>query len=499
MVPTPAIRSVALTAALVLASATAAGCQAPAKLRDKIDAPLHARLSASGTVPVMLLLREQVLLGPGALEQFAETQPGAARSALRREVTRRLKEVAREGQARVRADLELPAESRALWIANAIFADLDSTGIMRAAAHPEVRFIYAGQRMMADLAASARHEPILPPAERPFSTVGKRIPWNVERVGAARVWQELGVTGEGAVVQVMDDGTNLSLADLRANAWVNPREVPRDGVDNDGNGLIDDVNGFDLSRGTPVLFTAGVPHGTITAGIIAGDGSGGIVTGVAPRARLQPMITNGTWDVGRALEYAIETGVDVVSMSFSLADLGNLRGVWRLMSDHATAAGVVLVSGAGNFRQSAAVPVQQRIPEGIPSVISVGGVDEELVPTDFSSAGPVEWRTVRFYGDHPALVKPDLVAFAGPRYPLLSAGGGYIEPNPEIRGNSLSGPHAAGVAALIRAAAPELPAWEVKAIMEATARDLDAPGKDNQTGWGMLDAFAAVSEAMRRR
>lgn len=497
--PHPVVRSIGLLVPLLVVAVTGAGCQAHDPAAEKLDAPVQALLASPRPVPVLLLLQDQFLLGPGELERFAASRVGATRSALRRDVVERLQAAARASQDRVSRALALPATSRRLWIANAIFTELDGEGIRRAAAHAEVRFIYAGQARSADLTRAVPHEPVLPAPVRPFDMTGKSVPWNVERIGAARVWSELGITGDGAVVQVMDDGTNLAHPDLRANAWVNTRETPQDGIDNDGNGLIDDVNGFDLVRGTPVVYTPGVFHGTLTAGIIGGDGSGGIITGVAPRVRVQPMVTDGTWDVGRALEYAIETGVDVVSMSFSLADLGNLRGVWRLMSDHATAAGVVLVSGAGNFRQSAAVPVQQRIPEGIPSVISVGGVDEELALTEFSSEGPVEWRTVRFYGDLPALVKPDVVAYAGPRYPLLRPAGGYIDPNPEIRGNSLSGPHVAGVAALIRAAAPELPAWEVKAIIESTATDLGAAGKDTRTGWGMLDAYAAVREAVRRR
>lgn len=205
----------------------------------------------------------------------------------------------------------------------------------------------------------------------------------------------------------------------------------------------------------------------------------------------------------KALEYAIDHGADVANMSYSIPDLGNARGVWRLAADNATAAGLVLVSGAGNFRQSQPVPVQMRIPEGIPSVIGVGGVDSTLVRTSFSSGGPVTWGDVEFYRDHPApdgLIKPDVAGFPGPGYTVLRSTptGGYLPADAGLGGNSFSGPQAAGVAALILSVEPELQAWEVKAILESTARELPPAGKDNGTGWGLLDAGAAVRTVLGR-
>jgi serine protease AprX len=237
----------------------------------------------------------------------------------------------------------------------------------------------------------------------------------------------------------------------------------------------------------------------MTSGIIAGDGSGGIVTGVAPRARLMPMIGTGVTQAALAYQYALDNGADILSMSFSIPNLGNVRGVWRMISDHAVAAGLVLVGGAGNFRTTSPIPVQHQSPKDVPSVISVAGVDSALQLVPFSSGGPAEWASVALYGDYPmpkGLVKPDVVAFPGAGYPVLaSADSGYIDPNTRVRGNSFSGPQGAGVAALILSAAPTLPAWRVKEILEQTARDLGPPGKDNDYGAGLIDAFAAVTAA----
>ena len=202
-----------------------------------------------------------------------------------------------------------------------------------------------------------------------------------------------------------------------------------------------------------------------------------------------------------AFQYAIENGADVVNMSFSIPNLGHTRGLWRLAAEHATAAGLVLVSGAGNFQQQQKIPVQQRIPEGIPCVISAGGVDQDMNVPRFCSLGPVEWSKVRFYEDYPmprGLIKPDVCGFPGAGYPILDPAklnGGLIDPNNRVRGDSFSGPHVSGTVALMFEANPRLTAMKVKQILESTAKDIAPPGKDNRTGAGLLDAYEAVKAA----
>ena len=98
---------------------------------------------------------------------------------------------------------------------------------------------------------------------------------------------------------------------------------------------------------------------------------------------------NGIITAPLAFQYALENGADIMSMSFSIPNLGNARGLWRMMADHAVAAGLVLAGGAGNFRMSAQIPVQHQSPKDAPSVIAVGGVDSSLSLVTFSSMGPV--------------------------------------------------------------------------------------------------------------
>jgi subtilisin family serine protease len=170
-----------------------------------------------------------------------------------------------------------------------------------------------------------------------------------------------------------------------------------------------------------------------------------------------------------------------------------------MMSDHAVAAGLVLAGGAGNFQMTAAVPNQIASPKDVPSVFVAGGVDTTMRLLPFSSTGPVEWASVKLYGDYPmpaGLVKPDIVAFPGPRLTLLSlSDAGYLSTSVQVQGNSFSGPQVAGVAALVLSAAPSLPGWRAREIIEATARDIPPAGKDPRTGRGLIDAWAAVTAA----
>jgi subtilisin family serine protease len=312
---------------------------------------------------------------------------------------------------------------------------LSAAEIRAASRLDDVAFVYAGGEPP-PRASGAGAEPILLVPDEPapaFSAADKRIAWNVAHLNAPRAWTELGATGDGAVIAVLDNGANYAHTDLRSHLWRNRGEIANNGIDDDGNGLVDDVHGYDFGSMSPNVRNTGTPrqHGTMTSGIALGDGTGGTVTGVAPRARLMLLqITGGNVDesgnrpvaAALAYQYALEHGADILSMSFSLPRLGHLRGYWRMMSDHAVAAGLLLVGGAGNFRTTEPLPVQHQSPKDVPSVISVGGIDTLDVLRPFSSMGPAEWSTVALYGDHPlpaGLVKPDLVAFPGEGYPVL--------------------------------------------------------------------------------
>ncbi len=509
-------RAPLLLTVLLLAGASALPAQArpaAATPASRIDPALARMLDTAPTARVIVLGRTQLFAPVGGLLRFQETHARDERRTVRAQIIATLKRQAAAEQSRILRALGRDRADRALWIVNALSLELSAAEIRTASALEEVQYIYAGGEPL-PAAPSSPAAPILvvpdgtPPA---FSPEGKRVAWNVAHLNAPRAWRELGATGRGAVIAVLDNGANYAHTDLRSHLWRNAREIPNNGRDDDGNGWVDDVYGYDFGRMSPDVRNTGAPrqHGTMTSGIAVGDGSGGTITGVAPRAQLMLLqITGGNVDasgnrpIGAALayEYALEHGADVLSMSFSLPGLGNLRGFWRMMSDHAVAGGLLLVGGAGNFRTTQPIPVQHQSPKDVPSVISVGGIDTLDVLRPFSSMGPAEWSTVALYGDHPlpeGLIKPDVVAYPGEGFPVLGlTDHDYIDTDSvRIRGNSFAGPQVAGIAALIMAEHPALSAWRVREIIESTAHDLGPPGKDNQFGHGRVDAFAAVQRA----
>ena len=464
---------------------------------SRVDPIVLRRLAGGASQQVIVLGTDQLLDRHGGLDRFAREHARSDRRELRVHIIRQLKELAERQQNRIVAQLRPSSPERRLWIVNAMLITLDSSAIILASRLQDVLYIYpAAEVLPAPRAVKLAEVLRTGPVDR-FSPEGKSIPSHFQQMGILRVWQEAGVHGEGIVVAMLDTGMDYTHPDLRRRVWINSREVADNGEDDDGNGYIDDYYGYDFGQMQPEVQNNGQPHGTFTAGIVAGDGSGGMQTGIAPRSRLM-VLRSAAAPVASALayEYALAEGADIMNMSFSIPGLGNVRGLWRMMSEHAIAAGMVLVGGAGNFQQNQPIPVQHQTPKDVPAVISVGGVDSGLTLVPFSSMGPAEWGSVALYGDFamPAgLIKPDVVAFPGPGYPLLNPGTPtYLHPNSTIRGNSFSGPQGAGIAALMLSARPSLPAWRVKQIMEMTAIDLDTPGKDNATGSGLLNAWEAV-------
>jgi len=478
----------------------------------KIDPPLLSALGTGQSARVIILGRTQLFAPVGGLEEFQLAHDSDDRLVLRQQVVATLKQNAAAEQRRILHAIGRTQADRALWIVNALSLELSPEEIRTASRLDDVLYIYAGGEPPLSSTVPAKPILILPDATpAPFAASGKDIAWNVRHLNAPRVWSELGNVGQGAVVAVLDNGANYAHTDLRANLWRNEGEIPNNGVDDDSNGWIDDVYGYDFSGMSPNVrdTSTGRQHGTMTSGIVLGDGTGGIVTGVAPRAQVMLLkLTGDNVDsagdrpiaAALAYQYAIENGADILSMSFSLPGLGNLRGLWRMMSDHAVAGGLVLAGGAGNFRTTQPIPVQHQSPKDVPSVISVGGIDTLGALVSFSSMGPAEWSSVALYGDYPmpaGLVKPDLVAFPGSGFPVLGIeDGGYIDTDTvRIRGNSFSGPQVAGIAALILSEQPSMSVWRVREIIERSAQDLGPPGKDNMFGFGLADAYAAVMMA----
>lgn len=181
--------------------------------------------------------------------------------------------------------------------------------------------------------------------------------WQLGACGIQEGWNVLsgrGIPGgsKNVTVAVIDTGINIAHEDLKNKLWINPREIPGNGIDDDHNGYIDDVNGYCVVTGqksSNVSDDNG--HGTHVAGIIAAEANNGVGgAGVAYGVRIMPIKAgdaNGDFsvlDIVEAIQYAVNNGADVINMSFGGPDNSKMEHDALLNA----LSSCVLVASAGN-------------------------------------------------------------------------------------------------------------------------------------------------------
>jgi len=302
--------------------------------------------------------------------------------------------------------------------------------------------------------------------------------WGLSAIHAPEAWQ---VTqgSEDVVVAVIDSGIDRTIPALADRMWRNPGEIPGNRRDDDGNGYVDDVFGWDFRDGDPDSLS-GTPlngHGTFVAGLIAAafDAATG-AGGVAPRVRLMDLrfldsralfYTSDWRKLAAAIDYAVASGAQVINLSI-YAKITPPEYVHAAIR-RATARGVLVVGIAGN-EGGDRVGYFGKWPE----VLAVAAVDRYGWPARFSSRGPE-------------------VDLAGPGVQVISfALGG--EPT-SGSGTSFAAPHVAGTAALLLSLHPDLSLDELVRLLLDTAEDVASPGQDEATGAGLVNAGAAVARA----
>ena len=161
------------------------------------------------------------------------------------------------------------------------------------------------------------------------------------------------------MVAVIDSGVDINHADLRDSIWVNTNEIAGDGVDNDGNGYIDDIHDWNFNRleynndVRPGSNDPGQSHGTHAAGTIAAANDGIGMTGVAHGANIMAIRMGETignsiinaGDLSEAIHYAVDNGADVINMGLSWSDSS---GRIRDALGYAVSQNVITVSSSGN-------------------------------------------------------------------------------------------------------------------------------------------------------
>ena len=311
--------------------------------------------------------------------------------------------------------------------------------------------------------------------------------WNLPLMKLPQAWAiEKG--DRNVVIAIIDSGIDYRHDDLAPKAWINPGEVPENGLDDDGNGYIDDVYGWDFTD-APNLQAEGdylegdnepideKGHGTHVAGIAGAMPDNGIgIAGVAwecPLMAIRAGLSIGGSsrmqddDSAAAMVYAVDNGASVINMSW-----GSERRSFVIQDaiDYAYARGAVLVAAAGNSQKPAAI-----FPAAYRKVIAVASTEQ---------------NQQRFYQSNFGAS----VDIGAPGNVILST-----QINNQYRlltGTSMASPHVAGVAALILAKRPALTHEEVRHILISTADPVyqeDSDALDEKfVGAGTVNAERAL-------
>jgi len=289
---------------------------------EKLDPAVRASVDSGKPAQVIVLGRNQLFAPVGGLEAFESKNAGRDRLQLRAEVIASLKRSARDEQQAILASLGKPKVLRSLWIVNAMVVSLTPDEIKRAAALDDVLFVYPSPETITAAESPSKVSKLVDVRQRPkFDPSGKRVGWNVERIGAARVWRELGITGEGVTVAILDGGVNYDQMDLRNNIWVNHKEIPGNGIDDDKNGYIDDVYGWDFvnNDNDPMDDNR---HGTHVAGTIGAVGNNNLgVIGVSPNIKMMTTIELRTSSVRDGHETLFISASTAIKKSAKVARL----------------------------------------------------------------------------------------------------------------------------------------------------------------------------------
>jgi hypothetical protein len=276
--------------------------------------------------------------------------------------------------------------------------------------------------------------------------------WGVDAINAPEVWNQ-NITGNGIVVAVVDTGVDYNHPDLDSNIWQNPGEIAGNGIDDDRNGFIDDIRGWDFVYNDNYPMDLDVyGHGTHIAGLIAAERNDFGITGVAYNAKIMPVRVLDSFgdgepnNVAAGIRYAADNGANVINLSF-----GNEFYPSNQVNDaieYANNKGSVVVIAAGNsgFSQPD-YPARNADRWGI----AVGSIDINGRMADTSNrAGstPLDY-----------VVAPGVDIYSTTPYDTYDI----------LTGTSMATPHVAGVAALVLNTNPNLTPAQVEYILTTTA------------------------------
>jgi len=357
-----------------------------------------------------------------------------------------------------------------LWRMDGVAADQAMSVL---ANHPLIEYIEPNYIISLDSIGPAALTPNDPYYDRLWGlhNEGSSVATADADIDAPEAWQVS--TGGNVVVGVIDTGVDYRHPDLDDNMWVNPGEIAGNGIDDDGNGYVDDVHGYDFANddGDPMDDHS---HGTHVAGTIAAEGNNGTgVVGVNWDAQIMALKflgSNGygnTFDAIQALEYATMMGADLTNNSWSGSSFS--RSLYDAI-EAAGRAGQVYVAAAGN--NGANTDYSPRYPSAydLDNIISVAATDNDDRLASFSNYGATS---------------VDLAAPGVSIYSTTPYGYGSMS------GTSMASPHVAGAAALLLSVNPDLTPAEVKSLLLDTVDPIAGLAGKTVTG-GRLNIGNAI-------
>ncbi|MGZ3794558.1 MAG: S8 family peptidase, partial [Bdellovibrio sp.] len=334
--------------------------------------------------------------------------------------------------------------------------------------------------------------------------------WGMKDIGVVDAWKK--TKGQpDMVVAVIDTGVDYTHEDLLPNLWRNKNEIPNNNIDDDNNGYVDDVIGWDFASNDnkpydlsmeplDILFKGGnAGHGTHCAGNVAARGGNGKgISGVAPNVKIMPLRfisekgQGTTAEAIKAIQYAVNNGAKVMSNSWGSEgeeagspDNQALRDAIQFAQDK----GVLFIAAAGNGHQGVGYDNDTDKAPGYPAsydndiIISVAALDAADNLGSFSNWGA---KTVDIGAPG---VKVFSTMVNNNYSDIVIDKFGF---KATWDGTSMATPHVAGAAALYWSAHPEKTWQEVKAAILGSAKKINSLANKSVSG-GKLDVKALLN------
>jgi subtilisin family serine protease len=300
--------------------------------------------------------------------------------------------------------------------------------------------------------------------------------WGLNNINAPSAW-DLITESKNIIIAVVDSGIDINHPDLKYNIWINPGEIPGNNIDDDGNGFIDDVYGWNFADNDNNV-TDSNGHGTHIAGIIAASGNNTQgISGVIWNATILPLKfidKNGDGyisDAVSAISYAAKIGAFIINCSWSGSTYSNA------LKDIIETSSALVVCAAGNDVSRANIDITPNYPASYDSsnIISVTAVDITDNLPYFSSYG---------------VNSVDVAAPGSSIYSTLPGSSyGYMS------GTSMAAAYVSGLAGLIKSLIPDLNSLQVKNVILNNVDIIDSLTGKILTG-GRINAYRSLNNIM---